>query len=198
MLVNPEAGADSESILSATVPVEEDSSKGAEELPKSAESKDEVDESGYDSKVEAKSADPVMDDLEISFGSPGDKMLESPLGLGHGLVPKSILQEAMDRRESVDLLATGKSPPSLLSSGGESDGDSEAEGEAEDVEEKVPENFFDKLMKSRSASLGTTSRSRIPSFGSTKRARDSPPSLPPHHKKEKPSGSQSSDQQTPA
>ena len=69
--------------------------------------------------MEATSANPVMDDLDFSLGSPGDGMLESPLGLGKGLVPKSILQEATDRRDSVDL---GKSPPPLLSSRGKAMG----------------------------------------------------------------------------
>ena len=49
----------------------------------------------------------MVDDLDIE--SPGDFLTSSP-----GLVPKSILAEAAYRRESVNLLNLGNSPPLLL------------------------------------------------------------------------------------
>ena len=117
--------------------------------------------------MEATSASQVMDNLDIGY--PGDGLLESP----RGLVPRSILQEAMDRRESIDLLNLVKSPPHLLSR--KDEGESEAEGF------KASQNAFEKFMAiPRSASLGATSWTKIPSFGSIKRTRESPQTcLPP-------------------
>ena len=54
-------------------------------------------ESGYSSQV-------IADDIDL--GSPGDWAKSPPV-----LVPKSIREEARDRRESVDLLNLGKTPP---------------------------------------------------------------------------------------